>query len=54
MFLVVGANKAQAFAEVYQGRASVEQRPAAGIRPASGRTVWLVDRAAAGALSDNP
>ena len=54
MFLVSGANKAQAFAEVYQGRASVEQRPAAGIRPASGRTVWLVDRAAAGALSDRP
>ena len=41
MFLVSGANKAQAFADVYQGRASVSVRPAAGIRPASGHTVWL-------------
>ncbi len=51
MFLVSGANKAQAFADVYEGRASVSVRPAAGIRPANGRTVWLVDRAAAGSLS---
>ncbi len=51
MFLVSDENKAQAFAEVYQGRTSVEQRPAAGIRPANGHTVWLVDRAAAGGLA---
>ena len=51
IFLVSGANKAEAFADVYHGRASVEVRPAAGIRPASGHTVWLVDRAAAGSLS---
>ena len=50
MFLVSGAKKAEAFAEVYQGRAAVQQRPAMGIRPASGRTVWFVDRAAAGRL----
>jgi 6-phosphogluconolactonase len=50
MFLVSGANKAEAFADVYQGRVSVEARPAAGIRPATGQTLWLVDRAAAGAL----
>ncbi len=50
MFLVSGANKTEALAEVYQGRASVKQRPAAGIRPAKGHTVWLVDRAAAGSL----
>lgn len=48
MFLVSGAKKAQVFADVYQGEASIEARPAAGIRPASGQTVWLVDRAAAG------
>ncbi len=52
MFLVSGANKAAAFADVYHGRASVEKRPAAGIRPASGRTDWLVDQAAAAGLSD--
>ncbi len=51
MFLVSGENKAQAFADVYQGRTSVSLRPAAGIRPASGCTVWLVDRAAAGELA---
>jgi len=51
MFLVSGANKAEAFAEVYQGRVSVEARPAAGIRPVNGCTTWLIDRAAAGALT---
>jgi 6-phosphogluconolactonase len=51
MFLVGGANKAKAFADVHQGRVSVQQRPAAGIRPVGGRLVWLVDRAAAGALA---
>ena len=54
MFLVSGANKAEALADVYQGRASVEQRPAAGIRPANGHAVWLVDRAAAGHWKDKP
>ena len=51
MFLVSGANKAKILAEVFQGGNSVEQRPAVGIRPANGRLAWLVDRAAAGALT---
>jgi 6-phosphogluconolactonase len=50
MFLVSGANKAKALADVYQGRVPVEVRPAVGIRPASGQIAWLVDRAAAGEL----
>ena len=50
MFLVSGANKAPAVADVLQGRASVQQRPAAGIRPTSGHVVWLIDRTAATAL----
>lgn len=50
MFLVSGANKAEALADVYQGWVSVDQRPAAGIRPASGSTIWLVDRAASRSL----
>ncbi|MGO9111151.1 MAG: 6-phosphogluconolactonase [Thermoguttaceae bacterium] len=51
MFLVSGANKTDAFADVYQGRVSIEARPAAGIRPTNGRTAWFVDRAAAGSLA---
>ena len=51
MFLVSGANKAEVFADVYRGEVRVEKRPAVGIRPASGQTVWLVDRAAAGSLN---
>jgi len=51
VFLVSGANKATAFADVYEGRVSVEQRPAVGIRPNGGQTVWLVDRAATGSLA---
>jgi len=47
IFLVSGANKAQALADVHQGRISVEARPAAGIRPINGHAAWLVDRAAA-------
>jgi len=50
-FLVSGENKAAAVADVYEGRVTVEQRPAVGIRPAHGQTVWLVDRAAAGSLA---
>ncbi len=50
MFLVSGAKKAAALVDVYEGRVSVEQRPAVGIRPAHGRLVWLVDHAASGSL----
>jgi 6-phosphogluconolactonase len=51
MFLVNGGNKAEAVADIFEGRAPVGRRPAAGIRPASGRTVWLLDRAAARLLT---
>jgi 6-phosphogluconolactonase len=51
MFLVCGANKAEALADVQHGRASVTARPAAGIQPANGLLVWLVDQPAAGLLT---
>ena len=51
IFLVSGANKAEVFADVYRGEVRVEKRPAVGIRPPSGQTAWLVDRAAAGSLN---
>lgn len=48
VFLVSGANKATAFADVWLERATRGQRPAIGVRPAQGNVTWLVDRAAAG------
>lgn len=50
MFLVAGANKAEALRDVVEGQAPLEKRPAAGIRPESGSLTWLVDSAAAGLL----
>ena len=50
MFLVAGANKADALADVLSGAANVNQRPAAGVRPETGRLTWMVDQAAAAKL----
>jgi len=50
MFLVAGANKAEALRDIVEGGAGRQKRPAAGIRPESGRLTWLVDQAAAGSL----
>jgi 6-phosphogluconolactonase len=47
MFLVAGAAKAAALREVLAGKANVEQRPAAGVRPTDGTVLWLLDKAAA-------
>ena len=51
MFLVAGANKAEAVQDVLEGNATVEKRPAAGVRPEHGKLVWLLDTAAAKLLS---
>jgi 6-phosphogluconolactonase len=50
-FLVAGDEKAAALRDVLEGNAPREQRPAAGIRPADGTVIWLVDEKAAGLLS---
>ncbi len=50
MFLVAGANKAEAVRDVLEGGASRTERPAAGVRPESGKLWWLVDQAAAALL----
>jgi 6-phosphogluconolactonase len=47
LFLVSGADKSWALKQVLQGDARVEDVPARGIRPVSGRLTFLVDRAAA-------
>jgi 6-phosphogluconolactonase len=51
MFMVSGANKAPALADIFSGSASVRERPAKGIRPTTGQLLWLVDRPAAGSLT---
>jgi 6-phosphogluconolactonase len=53
-FLVSGANKSQAVRDVLAGHAQTNERPAAGIRPQLGKLTWLVDKAAASLLSDQP
>jgi len=50
MFLVAGADKAAALAEVLEGPADAERLPAQLIRPETGRLVWLIDGAAAARL----
>jgi len=46
LFLVAGADKAQALAAVLSGQGTPERYPALSVRPA-GRRLWLADRAAA-------
>jgi ribulose-phosphate 3-epimerase len=50
-FLVSGADKAERVAEVLEGPADPDRLPSQRIRAASGRTIWLVDRAASAALA---
>ena len=52
LFLVSGAGKGPALRDVLEGNANTHERPAAGIRPAAGKLTWLVDRAAAGLLTN--
>jgi 6-phosphogluconolactonase len=46
MFLVSGADKAEALQAVLYSDASAEEFPAKLIQPRNGRLIWLVDRAA--------
>jgi 6-phosphogluconolactonase len=51
LFMVSGADKAQALQAVLEGNASPDQYPAKHVRPGADRLVWLVDEAAGGTLS---
>ena len=53
VFLVSGAEKAEALKEVLQGEYRPDRFPAQLIRPDNGRLLWLVDQAAAGCLTDS-
>ncbi len=50
-FLVSGTDKAPVLKSVLEGDAPGEQYPAKLIRPAQGKLIWLLDRAAASGLS---
>ncbi len=54
VFLVAGADKADALAAVLQGPRQPDELPAQGIAPTNGALVWLVDRAAAAKLAPPP
>lgn len=52
VFLVSGTDKAPALHAVLEGDAPGEHYPSKLVRPSNGKLVWLVDRAAASALSN--
>jgi len=52
VFLVSGAEKAEALKEVLQGEYRPDRFPAQLIRPGPGKLLWIVDRAAARYLTD--
>ena len=53
VFLVSGAEKAEALKEVLQGDYRPDHYPAQLIRPGPGKLLWIVDRAAASCLTDS-
>ncbi|HBL28505.1 MAG TPA: 6-phosphogluconolactonase [Acidobacteria bacterium] len=50
LFLVQGADKAEALRAVLEGEIDPDRRPAQGIRALDGETLWWVDAVAAGGL----
>ena len=51
VFLVTGEKKAAPVQDIFEGEATVEQHPAAGVHPEQGTLTWLLDEAAAGGLT---
>ena len=51
IFLVRGSDKAIALQSVLEGDAPIDRIPARGVRPRSGRLLWLVDRDGAASLT---
>ena len=54
LFLVEGAKKAPAVRDILEGGAAVSAHPSAGVRPANGRLLWLLDHTAASLLPAAP
>ena len=53
-FLVSGTDKAAVLRTVLEEDVPAEQYPSKLVRPSKGKLIWLVDRAAASALSNHP
>jgi 6-phosphogluconolactonase len=51
VFLVYGASKAEAVAEIVQGERNIESHPAQPIQPVGGTLAWFVDEGAASKLA---
>ncbi len=51
LFLVDGAKKAPAVRDIVEGGAAVNVHPSAGVQPAHGKLLWLLDRTAAELLT---
>ncbi len=51
LFLVEGAKKAPAVRDILEGGAAVSVHPSAGVQPAQGKLLWLLDRTAAERLT---
>jgi 6-phosphogluconolactonase len=51
VFLVSGAGKAQAVTQVIEGPRDIRRYPAQVISPTDGRLIWMLDQAAASALT---
>ncbi|GAC1357609.1 MAG: 6-phosphogluconolactonase [Ktedonobacteraceae bacterium] len=51
LFLVTGAEKAEAVQAVLEGEQPADEYPAKIVRPANGEVTWMLDTAAAGMLS---
>jgi 6-phosphogluconolactonase len=54
LFLVTGADKAEALASVLDGPPRLDVLPSQTLRPAGSRVLWLVDAAAGARLGDRP
>jgi 6-phosphogluconolactonase len=53
MFLVAGADKAEALREVLEGESTPEKYPSQNIKPANGELFWLIDKNVAKSLNNN-
>ncbi len=54
VFLVGGEKKAAPVRDIFEGGATPQQHPAAGVHPTNGTLIWLLDETAAGLLAHKP
>lgn len=54
IFLIEGEKKAAPVRDIFEGGATMEQHPAAGVNPTHGTLTWLLDETASGRLAPKP